>query len=126
MRTFNSYFTHSKQQLTFFRSHFVREDGELFDIEYLPPFSEFPGRVQLQVAETAIYTRNTLSDANNDVVSDDCLCFLSNGNFIANAVNFLLLEPPVNLFIIPTLGLTFFSICLSCQYCKSCGKKSNA
>ena len=71
---------------------------------------------RLQVAETAIYTRNTHSDANNDVVSDDCLCLLSNGNFIANAVNFLLLEPPVNLFIIPTLGLTFFSICLSCQY----------
>ena len=94
----------------------MREDGKLFSIEYLPPFSEFPGRVQLQVAKTEIYTRNTHNDATNNVVSDDCLCFLNNENLIENVVSFLFLEPPVNLVIIPTLALTFLSILLSCHY----------
>ena len=112
-RRFNEYafFLNFLKSNFVFRSHFIREDGALFDIEYLPSYSQFPGRVQLQVTEKKIYTRNTHSDANNDVTSDDCLCFLSYHNLIAKAF----LEQPVNLFVIATIGLILFGLCFTCQ-----------
>ena len=98
------------------RSHFIRENGGLFRIDYLPEFAKFRNHVHLQVTETRIHTRNTHSDASNESISDDCLCYLDNANLIVHMFKLIFTRSPINYVVIPTLCLIFFTSCFACQF----------
>ena len=96
---------------------FINEHGVSFTIDYLPEWSWFRPSVQLEVLPSRqIQTRNTLSDAANDIQSDQCLCLISNFQFALRLVKFCFLQSPYNIIIILSLILLIFASALLCVY----------